>query len=175
MEQVLTRDRVERFLTELGQRVSRPSRLYLLGGSALYFLGSDRQTGDFDYFGHDMNKNDLQRQIDRVASEMGVAVEAVPLDEFVPVSGAAQERHRFVARFGALDIYVFDPYSIALSKLDRGFISDIDDVVFLANANAIELAKLAEVADTALSYGHGFDLDRLAIEENLQVIRNRCA
>jgi hypothetical protein len=72
-------------------------------------------------------------------------------------------------------VYVFDPYSIALSKLERGFISDIDDVVFLAKANAIELDKLSEVADAALSYAHGFDLDRLAIEENLQVIRNRCA
>jgi len=51
---------------------------------------------------------------------MQVSVDAVPFDTFVPISAAAQARHRVIGRYGALDVYVFDLYSIAVSKLDRG-------------------------------------------------------
>ena len=98
METVINTDVIRRFLTEVGRRYEQPDRLYVLGGSALRLLGSARPTLDLDYFGNDMQKNDLQMVIDQVATEMQIEVEAVPLDEFILIPQEASERHRFVAR-----------------------------------------------------------------------------
>jgi len=40
---------LEAFLQKLGERISQPTTLYLLGGSALCLLGSPRETLDVDY------------------------------------------------------------------------------------------------------------------------------
>jgi hypothetical protein len=69
-------------------------------------------------------------------------VEAVPLDEFIPLPPQARERRRLVGRYGRLDVYLFDLYSIALSKIARGFEADLDDVMFLLRERLIEFGQL---------------------------------
>jgi hypothetical protein len=104
----LDEDVIRRFLEELGRRISHPDSLILLDGGALLLLGSSRQTLDLDYVGDDLAKNELQQVIDTLANEMQVSVEAVPFDTFVPVSAAAQARHRFIGRrFARLGSAVF--------------------------------------------------------------------
>ena len=49
----------------------------------------------------------------------------------IPLPPQAQERRRLVGHYGQLDVYVFDLYSIALSKIARGFETDFEDVLFL--------------------------------------------
>lgn len=46
-----------------------------------------RATLDIDYVGHDLRKNALQHTIEQVAQEVQLDVEAVPIDEFVPMPG----------------------------------------------------------------------------------------
>ncbi|MEZ4660526.1 MAG: hypothetical protein R2911_23465 [Caldilineaceae bacterium] len=81
----ITINHINAFLTEVGKRHLQPASLILLGGSALCLLGSTRSTLDIDYVGHDLRKNPLQQTIDQVAQEMQLDVEAVPIDEFVPM------------------------------------------------------------------------------------------
>jgi hypothetical protein len=47
-----------------------------------------------------------------------------------------------VAHIGQLEVYIFDLYSIALSKLARGFEADLDDVLFMLREKLIDLAEL---------------------------------
>ena len=47
-------DQINVFLTALGKRYSRRTKLILLGGSALCLLGSARPTVDIDYVGNDL-------------------------------------------------------------------------------------------------------------------------
>jgi len=75
------------FLSRLAERYTEPVSLYLLGGSALLMLGSPRTTLDVDYVGDDRKLDDFQRTISRVADELGIEVEPVPIEEFVPVPG----------------------------------------------------------------------------------------
>jgi hypothetical protein len=49
-----------------------------------------------------------------------------------------------IGRFGLLEVYLFDPYSIALSKIVRGFESDLEDVLFLLRTGAIEFGTLEQ-------------------------------
>ncbi|MBN1666013.1 MAG: hypothetical protein JW862_02960 [Anaerolineales bacterium] len=132
------------FLTRLGESYSNQATMYLLGGSALLLLGNPRQTLDIDY----TTDLDPQRQqvlediMNQLAAQYRLDVEAVPIAEFIPLPPGAETRRRFVGRFGQIDVYLYDLYTIALSKIARGFDTDLEDVVFLIKANLIDLAEL---------------------------------
>jgi hypothetical protein len=47
-----------------------------------------------------------------------------------------------VGRFGDVEVYIFDPYTIALSKIARGFEADLEDVVFMLRTDLIVFDEL---------------------------------
>jgi hypothetical protein len=166
---------IRAFLEEVGRRYLKPARLLLLGGSALCLLGNPRPTLDIDYVGNDLRKGELERIIDNVASEMGVEADAVPIGQFIPIPAGADERHLLVGRFELLDVYICDPYSIALGKIDRGFDTDIDDVVFLLRHGLITLEHLERIVKDALQRAQEFDMDPAMTMAHLDVARKRMA
>ncbi len=172
MEQ-LTLNKIKAFLTELGQRYPTPDTLFLLGGSALCLLGSPRPTLDLDYVGNDLQPNDLQQILHQVANDLHVEVEAVPIAQFVPLPVGVDSRKLWVGQFGYLTVYIFDPYTIALSKIDRGFDSDIEDVIFLIRQQFITFKQLEIVTLTALEQAHAFDLSPIAMRAHLQAVRQQ--
>ena len=142
----VTPDTLMTFLARLGERCDGETHLYLLGGSALRLLGSPRETLDVDYAADvpAETAQAFQQAMAQLADEFRLDLEEVPLAEFVPLPPLAHERHRLVGRFGLLEVYLFDPYSIALSKIARGFESDLEDVLFLLRIGAIEFAALEQ-------------------------------
>ncbi|MCX6048718.1 MAG: DUF6036 family nucleotidyltransferase [Chloroflexi bacterium] len=164
---------IQAFLTEVGRRYQQIGTLLLLGGSALCLLGSPRPTLDIDYVGHDLHKDELQQVIDQVAQEMQLEVEAVPIDEFVPLPLDAQQRRLPVGQFGTINVYILDPYTIALSKLDRGFDTDIEDIIFLLDQGLITLDQLNTITQTALTHAQTFNLNPSIMLEHLQAVRDQ--
>jgi len=71
-----------------------------------------------------------------------------------------------------LEVYVADPYSIALSKLDRGFDTDLADIVFLTRHNFIRIAELERITKDALLNAGKFDFNP-DILEHLQELNSR--
>jgi len=68
--------------------------------------------------------------------------EASPAD-FIPLPSGYRERSPFIGRYEQLEVFHFDLYSTALSKIERGSESDFDDVLWLLQSGWIELAVLA--------------------------------
>ena len=133
------------FFQRLGERYPGACEFYLLGGSALCLLGNLRQTLDIDYaveLAPDDSLEPLEAALTELASEMQLDLENVPLAEFIPLLPQAHERRRLVGRFGGMDVYIFDLYSIALSKIARGFDSDLEDVLFMLREGLIEYGDL---------------------------------
>jgi len=162
---------VETFLQALGARQDDPAELELLGGCALILLGSQRTTMDIDYVGDDLTRTEFQRTIDSVAAALHVHADAVPIDRFVPVPADAPSRRVFIARHGAVDVFVIDPYVIALSKLDRGIDSDLADIVFLAERGRVDLDRLAELITSSEPAAVAYDLDPTAMRRHLEDVR----
>lgn len=162
---------VEAFLSALGVRQNDSAELELLGGCALILLGSQRTTMDIDYVGDDLTQTEFQRTIESVASDMHVHADAVPIDRFVPVPADAPSRRVFIARHGAVDVFVIDPYIIALSKLDRGFDSDLADIAFLAERGRVDLDRLAELITSSEPAATVYDLDPSAMRRHLEDVR----
>jgi coenzyme F420-reducing hydrogenase gamma subunit len=88
----------------------------------LALLGGLRPTLDIDYDvkGTPEDMAELQKVIEKLAAEQKLELEYVPIEEFIPLPESARSRHRLIGRFGELAVYVYDPYSIALSKVARG-------------------------------------------------------
>ena len=160
MEPVTT-DSLLLLAEQLGERLATPFRLYLLGGSAMLLLGSPRATKDVDY---DLDPSGLDalepRQIlAELAEELRLDLEFVPLAEFVPLPAGFEDRHRVVGRFRQLELLIFDPYSLALSKIARGFEADLEDVVFLLHRELINMAELRAMFESVLPRAWDADVD----------------
>jgi hypothetical protein len=154
----LATDDIEEFLQRLGDRYLHPATIYLLGGSALCFLGNPRRTVDIDYT-VEPAADALVVEIESLADEMQLELEAVPIEEFVPLPDGSVERHQWIGQFRELRVYVYDPYTIALSKLSRGFETDLQDVVFLLRQRIITLTELTRYVEAALPQAWDFDIN----------------
>jgi hypothetical protein len=163
------------FLQRLGERWEAPSTLYLLGGGALCLLGNPRETRDLDYTVKVAPEilGRFQETASRLAGEMQLDLEEVPLGEFVPLPPEAEQRRRFVGRFGQLDVYIFDPYSMALSKIARGFESDLDDVMFMFGRDLIEFSELERYFQAVLPKAAKLDIDLREFRQYFEEIRRR--
>ena len=163
---------IQSILQSMGERLPPGSQLVLIGGSALTLLGSPRLTIDIDFIGDDIHPNKLHQAIMKIAKELKIHVEPVPLDRFVPLPQGSEKRSIRIGQFGNLEIYVADPYSIALSKLDRGLDTDIEDIVFLIRKNFITLEELEHITRDALPHARQFDFNP-DILDHLEELRAR--
>jgi len=159
-------------LTALGRGVPPLSQLTLIGGSGLLLLGSPRPTMDIDFIGDDVHPNKLHQKIMQLAKELKISVEAVPLGSFVPLPKGSEERAIPIEQFANLSVYVADPYSIALSKVDRGFKTDIDDIIFLIRHNFVKQKEFEKIVKKALSQAGKFDFHP-EILEHFQELKKR--
>ena len=172
----VTRIALERFLQRLGERYPGQGDLYLLGGCALCLLGNPRTTVGVDYTLELESESLVQFQeaLSEVAVEMRLDVDEVPLAEFIPLPPQARERRRLVGRYGQLDVYIFDLYSIALSKIARGFEADLEDVLFLLSEGMIEFRELEHHFNTILPEAPTADIIPSEFREYLEQVRHRC-
>lgn len=162
---------IQAILNRLGERVPPGSQLILVGGGALALLGNPRPTFDLDFWGDDIHPSELHRLILKIAAELEIHVEPVPLERFIPLPKDSAQRNLYIGQFGNLKVYVADPYSLALSKLDRGFDSDLDDVVFLVRKGLVALQELERMVQNTLPQAEKFDFSPDILEHLSEVKR----
>ncbi|MBI3760255.1 MAG: hypothetical protein HY260_00100 [Chloroflexi bacterium] len=162
-------------MRHLGERYTGRGVFYLLGGSALLLLGSPRETLDVDYMADPTPEADaeLRSVLDTLATELKLDLEFVPQGEFIPLPPQAHERRRLVGRYGQLEVYIFDLYSIALSKIARGFESDLEDVVFTLREGLIEFGELERLFNAILPDAPKADIDRAEFRAYFDEVRRR--
>jgi hypothetical protein len=138
-------------------------------------LGSPRETQDVDYMVElePEAAGQFRDALDKLAAEMRLDLEAVPLSEFIPLPPQARERRRWVGRYGQLDVYIFDLYSIALSKIARGFEADMEDVMYMLREGLIEFGELERHFDSVLPQAPKADIDTQEFRAYFEEIRRR--
>jgi len=164
---------IQTILRLLGERVPPSSRLLLVGGSALALLGSPRLTIDIDFIGDDVSPSPLDKIIMQAARELKIYIEPIAIERFIPAPEGSDERTIRIGQFGNLEVYVADPYSIALTKLERGFDTDFDDLIFLVNRGLINIEELERVTQKALIRAREFDMDAAETLAHLQELKDR--
>jgi len=118
--------------------------MYLTGGATAVLEGWRPSTIDIDVR-FEPDSDAALRRISELKEELNVNVElASPLD-FLPALPGWQDRSRFRFREGSLEVFDFDPYSQALSKLERGFELDRKDVRGMVEAELVKPERLLEL------------------------------
>jgi hypothetical protein len=139
-------ERIRDLARELGRVVAPGTRMYLTGGATAVLEGWRESTADVDVR-FEPDSDAALRHIAELKEQLSVNVElASPLDFLPPLPGW-QDRSRFRLREGNLEVFDFDPYSQALSKLQRGFELDLEDVRSMVDSGQVDPAKLGELFD----------------------------
>jgi hypothetical protein len=137
-------ERIKNLARELGRAVPAGTRMYLTGGATAVLEGWRPSTVDIDVRFEPDSDAALSR-IKEIKEELSVNVElASPLDFLPPLPGW-QDRSRFRFREGDLEVFDFDVYSQALSKLERGFELDLEDVRSMVGNGQVDPTKLLEL------------------------------
>lgn len=140
----VTRERIERFLRQLGRRYHGGGRLYLAGGTQMVYAGFRHQTEDIDYMIRlEGDHEQFTTAVRSLVRELDLSVEPASPRDFIPLPRGWEERSRFIGRYGRLDVFTFDPISTALAKIERGSNRDIEDALSLVGRGIVGLPELA--------------------------------
>ncbi|HEY1349425.1 MAG TPA: DUF6036 family nucleotidyltransferase [Ktedonobacteraceae bacterium] len=132
---------IEQFLVQLG-RTRQPGRLYLVGGAALVHRGiRPGQTLDID-IQITVDPANLTAQVAQLKQRLNMNIEFASPADFMPLPAQWETRSQFIKRYGQVDAFYFDWYSIALSKMQRASRQDIVDVQLLVRQGFVTLTEL---------------------------------
>ncbi len=141
----------EQRLRELARGLARaatgPVRIYLTGGASAVLEGWRGSTVDID-LRFEPDRDDLLRELPRLKESLDINIELVSPPDFVPELPGWRERSPFVFSEGSVEVHHFDFYSQALSKIERGFTQDLDDVAKMFAHGLIEPERLRELYET---------------------------
>jgi len=145
MRQRCDRQGIERFLQSLGTRFTKPGRLYLVGGTTMVYEGLRQQTLDItiSFEVDDRDRSAFVEALRVLQERLSLNIEEASPADFIPLPAGYRERSPFLGRYGQLEVFHFDLYSTALSKIERGTEGDLDDVLSLLRNGRIEFAVLA--------------------------------
>jgi hypothetical protein len=133
--------RIRSLVRQLGRVAPVPVRLYLTGGSTAVLEGWREATIDVDVR-FEPEADELLRALPALKESLGVNIELASPPDFIPELPGWRERSPFVFREGRVDVHHFDLYSQALSKIERGFSQDLDDVRTMIASGAVEPPRL---------------------------------
>lgn len=141
MRQRVGKQDIEQFLIQAG-RTRQPGRLYLTGGAALVHRGiRPGQTLDID-IQITVDPANLTTQIAQLKQKMNMNIEFSSPGDFMPLPAQWEARSAFIKRYDQVDVFYFDWYSIALSKMQRANQRDVIDVQLLVRQKYVDVAEL---------------------------------
>ena len=128
----------------LGDALTSPTRIYLLGGSTAVLHGWRSSTIDVDLTAVP-ERDELFRAITRLKDELAVNIELVSPAHFIPELPGWEGRSPFIAQHGSVSFHHYDPYAQVLAKLERGHRQDLEDAAALRREGLVEPSRLREL------------------------------
>jgi hypothetical protein len=165
------------FLAQLGRCYHHPGRIYLVGGSSLILVAAKVSTLDVDiqFEVPPEHHDEFIRCLRDISRQRQVAIEQASPDQFIPLPRGYQDRHQFIGRYDSLDVFHFDFYSVALSKLHRGNEKDFADVIQMVEQGLITLSQLRSYFHELLPQVESFNIrsDAKDFERNFALFEQR--
>lgn len=161
-------ERIRAFLRQLGRRTRVTGRIYLTGGATAVLEGWRDSTIDVD-LRFEPDHDALLRSLPELKELLDLNVELASPPDFIPELPGWRERSPFVLREGGLDVHHFDPYSQALSKVERGFDQDLEDVRAMTERRLVEPELALELFERIRSDLYRYPaIDPSAFEEKVR-------
>lgn len=120
------------------------------------------------------HEGELVAAIRALKEELAVNVEEVTPAAFIPLPPGHGARHELVGRYGEVEVFHFDLYTTAVSKVSRGTEEDLEDVLTLLGDGRIGMDLLEEVfAQVHARAGQTLRLDPAELEAKFRTLRGR--
>lgn len=137
-------ERLHELARRLGTLAQAKTTIYLTGGASAVLEGWRASTVDVDVrFEPDTDK--LLRELPALKESIGINIELASPPDFIPELPGWRERSPLVFEEGNVQIRHFDFYSQALSKIERGFRQDLEDVTSMLQHGLITAERLREL------------------------------
>jgi len=127
MRPPVDRERLQALADRLGRAAHERTVVYLTGGATAVMEGWRASTVDVD-LRFDPDSDELLRLLPALKEELKINVELASPPDFIPELPGWRERSPVVIEAGKVQVRNFDLYSQALSKIERGFNQDLEDV-----------------------------------------------
>ncbi len=146
MRESVTRERLLAFMQRLAETAPRGKRfrVFVVGGGTAVAQGWRESTIDVDLYADD---EAVFRDIQRIKETERLNVEFARPEHFVPSLAGATDRHIFIATFGGVSFFHYDPYSQVFSKIVRGFRRDLQDAHHFIDDELVDAARFRELVD----------------------------
>jgi hypothetical protein len=169
MRPAVDEPRLREFARALGRAARHPTRLYLTGGASAVLEGWRASTVDVDLrFEPD---DELLRALPALKERLGINVELVSPPDFVPELPGWRERSPLVFSEGNVSVHHFDFYSQALSKIERGFDQDLDDVRAMIASGLVDTARLGAFYEQVESELYRYPaIDPAVLREKMEAV-----
>lgn len=144
MRPPVDRERLKALADELGQAARERTIVYLTDGATAVLEGWCASTVDVD-IRFDPDSDALLRVLPALKEELRINVELASPPDFIPELPDWRERSPVVFEAGNVQVRHFDPYSQALSKIERGFSQDLEDVENMLKGGLVQPDRLLEL------------------------------
>lgn len=140
MRRSLTREALQELMQEIGRAAPRgvAHRVFVLGGGTAVLEGWRDSTIDVDLYTGDTH---ALRDVQRIKERVGVNIELVRPEDFVPALDGSEDRHLFIETIENVSFYHYDPYAQLLSKVVRGFARDMRDAAKLIESGMVDAER----------------------------------
>lgn len=146
MRPPVDRQRLEQLAHRLAIVARSPTTIYLTGGATAVVEGWRQSTVDVD-LRIEPDTDELLRELPKLKDELQINIELTSPPDFIPDLPGWRERSPLVISDGNLQVRHFDLYSQALSKIERGFRQDLEDVQSMLTHHLVDPALLLELYD----------------------------
>ena len=147
MRALAIKTKVLEFLHRFAREGRSPVRVYLTDGSSAVLWGWRETTVDID-LRIDPELDEIFRAIPKLKEELSINIELASPSDFIPELPGWRERSVFIESVGELSYYHYDPYSQALSKIERGHEKDVADVKAMFSNQLVKKEKLVELFES---------------------------
>lgn len=143
MRPPVDREKLEALAEQLGRVATGPTVIYLTGGATAVLEGWRASTIDVD-LRFEPDSDPLLRALPALKEQLQINIELASPSDFIPELPGWRERSPLVLETGSVQLRNYDPYSQALSKIERGFRQDLSDVNDMLQ-RLVEPARLREL------------------------------
>lgn len=144
MRDLADHDKILEFMRAFARDIGREVRVYFTGGATAVLMGWRDSTVDVD-LRFEPELDEMFRSIPRIKEELRVNIELAAPSDFIPPLPGWETRSKYVGREGKVSYYHYDPYSQALSKIERGHAQDVSDVTAMVESGLVDRTRLLDL------------------------------
>jgi hypothetical protein len=146
MRRSLTKEALRDLMREIARSAPRGAahRVFLLGGGTAVLEGWRESTIDADLY---VEEPEALHDVQRIKERVGVNIEFVRPEDFVPALEGSEDRHVFIETIGSVSFYHYDPYAQLLSKVVRGFSRDMLDAGKLVASGMVDADRFRTLVE----------------------------